>query len=121
MTKRDQVQKFRLTQAELDVLEAMAVELGVSRADLVRMRVFGAASMRKLPGAEELVEIRRLLKNMSDNINQATKVLHERKLADRLNDDLVERYLRGTKQYADGFKKHAQVIAEYLIGIQHRR
>lgn len=121
MTKRNRTQKFRLTQAELDVLEAMAAEMGTSRADLVRMRVFGAASMRKLPGAEDLVEIRRLLKNMADNINQATKVMHERKLADRLSDELVERYLKGTKQYADGFKNHAQVIAEYLIGIQHRR
>jgi hypothetical protein len=121
MTKRDRIQKFRLTQEELDVLDAMAAELDVSRADLVRMRVFGAASMRKLPGAEDLVEIRRLLKNMADNINQATKVIHERKLADRLTDEQVEWYLGGAKKYAAEFKKHAQVIAEFLVGIQHRR
>ena len=121
MTKRGHTFKVRLTDEERDVLHAEAEQLGLSAADLVRMRVFGAAHMRKLPGAEDLVEIRRLLKNMADNLNQATKVLHERKLADRLSDDLVERYLKGTKQYAEGFKKHAQVIAEYLIGIQHRR
>ncbi|WP_407474767.1 plasmid mobilization protein [Sulfitobacter sp. PM12] len=121
MTKRDHTFKVRLTDEERDVLHAEAEQLGLSAADLVRMRVFGAASMRKLPGAEDLVEIRRLLKNMADNINQATKVMHERKLADRLSNELVERYLKGTKQYADGFKNHAQVIAEYLIGIQHRR
>lgn len=42
-----------------------AEQLGLSAADLVRMRVFGAASMRKLLGAEDLVEMRRLLKNMT--------------------------------------------------------
>ena len=121
MTKRDHTFKVRLTDEERDVLHAEAEQLGLSAADLVRMRTFGAASMHKLPGAEDLVEIRRLLKTMAHNINQATKVLHERKLADRLTDEQVEWYLGGAKKYAAEFKQHAQVIAEYLIGIQHRR
>lgn len=121
MTKRNHTFKVRLTDEERDVLNAEAEQLGLSAADLVRMRVFGAASMRKLPGAEDLVEIRRLVKNMADNVNQATKIMHERKLSDRLTDELVERYLRGTKKYAADFKQHAQIIAEFLIGIQHRR
>jgi hypothetical protein len=121
MAKRDYTLKVRLTDAENDVLTVMAAELNTSKADLVRCAIFGPKHMRKLPGAGELVEVRRLLRNMADQLNQVTKSFHERKLAGTLTPSLIENYLKGAAQLEARFKKHARVIAEFMVGVEHRR
>ena len=121
MATRDHMLKVRLTDAENDVLEARAAELNTSKADLVRHAVFGPKHMRKLPGAGELVEVRRLLKNMADQLNQVTKSFHEKKLAGKLTPELIDGYLKGAGQLEAKFKKHARVIAEFMVGVEHRR
>ena len=116
---RDYTLKTRLTEAEHDILEDRSLKSGVSMADIVRQSVFGTRHMRKLPGAAELVESRRLIKNIADNVNQATKALNSASLSGDLNDELAKKHLIILAKMFLEFKSSSTGIAEFMVALDH--
>lgn len=119
MTTRDYTMKTRLTDDEKDILENLADKAGISMADYVRMSIFGPRHMRKLPGAEDLVESRRLLKNMANNVNQVTRSFHEKKLAGTLTEKQIEIYINGVSTVEKKIRDQARSISEFMVSLDH--
>lgn len=118
--KRDYTMKTRLTDAEREILEDRAKRAGVSMADYVRAAVFGFKHMRQLPGAEELVESRRLIKNIADNVNQVAKAMNSAKAAGKLDGAIANKNLQTLAQLHQKYKSDALGISEFMVGLDRQ-
>lgn len=116
---RDYVLKTRLTGSERDVIEGLAAKAGVSMADYVRMSVFGPRHMRKLPGAEQLVEARHQLARIAKNVNQIAKAVDAANAAGTLDSALIEKSLRTLAQLYLEYKQAARGVSEFMVAFEH--
>lgn len=81
---RDNYIRIRLTTSELEYIKQQAKNQNVTASDYIRHLALGPESVKKMPSADKIIQLRTEISRIGNNINQAVKSIHEAKKADIL-------------------------------------